>query len=405
MSQSDIRTRDAATFVGLESTFGVTPTVARMFPVAGMTIEHSTAEVENETETVNLYDYQDPVLGMQDASAKFDHYIAPYSAQYTSAQAPVTHSLGVLLKAGFGGHQANTGSLVSGSASTTGSVNLPSGHGLRFAQGQLAGIQTTAGIEVRQVISIVGDALSVFPALSAAPTTGSAVVNMDNFYPTETNAQSLHLQHAKAASSAHQWALSGCFVESMELSLTRNDLVKGTFNCKAAAFSTGSLGLSTAVVSNPSAAPLVLKDAKCLLQPVSTTTALHYPLKAHSVKLNFGLQHVEESGGIEGKTSVARSGQRMFAEVTLKFRADPDSRAYWRNRTKMLVAIDDPYGAGATQRHVTVWMPSAIIVGEPKVVDNGNLLDVEITLRCKINQIISSPSTDLARAPFILALG
>lgn len=404
MSQSTVRFKEAATLWGTESTFGTTPTMTRCFPSAEPSVEHTTAQVENDDESSLAFDYKDPVHGLQDATAKIEYHIRPYASQYSGSVAlPSTHPLAVGLKTGLGGWQVGSGSHASGST-TTGSVVLGLNHGSRFAVGQLAGFTTTSGLEVRQIVSMSGDTAYVFPALASAPATASLVANMDNFYPTEDNSLSLTLQHAKAASSAQQWTLNGCLVDSIEFNLARGELVKATFNLKGASFVTGSQSISTTSATDPLAAPIVCRGT-CLVQPITTVAATHYPLKVHSVKLNLGNVFLEETSGIEGKTGVGRNAQRMFGEATVRFRADTDYRAYWQNQTKMLLMIDSVVGTGSAKRHVTVYMPTAVIVGEPKTVNDGGFLYNEITLRAKLNQIIVSPSTELARAPFIIATG
>lgn len=395
----------ASSFIGLESTFGTTPTMTRMYPIAGtMTWELVQKEVENEDERVNKWDYLDPVRGTQDGTLKFDYAIRPNSAQLNTTTAPTTtHPLSQLCYAVFGGRQTNTGSNV-GAGATTGSVPVDASS--RFAIGQWALFPLASGLEPGRITNISASSLIVFPALSAAPVSGSACVNMDNFFPSETDTNSLTIQHAKADDTNLQWTFNGC-VGDIEIKSERNDIVKLSANLKVASWVTGSQSISTAVVADSMASPMVCKGATTILQAITNGTRTHYPIESFAVKCNFDNDFVPELGGVEGKTQAFRvGGTRMFCEATVKFTADiAQADANWYNQTKLQFTVMVPVGSGTSKRWIVIDMPTCVPVNKPKSEDTNGRWTHTVTLRGKINQIISSPSTDLARSPFILAFG
>lgn len=402
MAQSTINSRQAATYVGLETTFASTPgTVYRAFPKSTPDIGLEQAEVENDNESVYLFDYLDPVQGIKDGSVKAEFYLRPHASQLNSSTAPSNNYLQQVLKGTFGGHTVNTGSLV-GASATTGSIPVDTSS--RFSVGQWALFTTTAGLEPARITAISASTLTVFPALSSAPSSGSAAINMDNFYPTENNTNSLTVQHAKAEDSAFQVLMNGC-IGGAEIKLERGALATVSVDLKAATWSTGSLGYSTAVGTDTLASPMVVKDAVVLVQPTTTSTRTQYPLKSLSLKLDLGNSFLEELGGAEGKTGPVRTGNRSVADITLRFKADTVAEGYWSNQTKLSVMAMVPVGSSTSKRWIVLDVPTAVPVGRPKLVDDGGVLYLEMTLKAKLSTVNSSQSTDLARAPVVLAVG
>jgi hypothetical protein len=405
MSQVNNLKQLAASYLGIEQTFGtVASTLYRAYPVGGsVAIELSQTEAENENQSIYLHDYKSPVRGLMGGSVKMNFYLRPHATAFSGSNTRSDHYLQQIMKAGFGGHQANSGSFVGASATTT---SLPVNDTSRLAVGQYAIFSSSVGREVAMVIDITTGSISVTPALSAAPVSGSMVVNMDNFYPTETNTNSLTFQHAQAQDSTLQWQMTGCKVNALNLKLERDAIMTVEAELDVKSWSTGSLGLSTAVGTDVLESPMVMKGATILLQPTTTTTRTHYPLESVSVKTNLGNEYLEELGGVEGATGVMRTGQRMFSEVTAKFRVDTARDVQWADQTALQLHCFVPYTNSSGQlREVVVGMPTCIMVGKPKMMDEGGRLVMEVTLRGKLNTLCSSQTTELGRSPLTLAVG
>ena len=405
MAQLNILNKLAATYVGLESTFGTQAgTLYRAFPVADSTaVELTQTEAENEAESIYLYDYKNPVRGLKGGSCKMSFYLRPHATQFAQGNTRSDHYLQQVMKAGFGGHQTGSGSFAGAAATTT---SVPVNDTSRFAIGQYAIFSSSAGVEVAMVTNISAGALAVTPALSAAPASGSAVTNMDNFYPTEANTNSLTVQHAQAGDSTLQWQMLGCKVNALNFKFERDSIIQVDAELDVKSWSTGSLGLSTAVGTETLESPMVLKGATTLLQPLTTTTRTQYPLESLSIKTNLGNEYLAELGGVEGATGVMRTGQTQFVEATLKFRVDTARDVHWADQTQLQMHCFVPYTNSSGQlRSVSVGMPTCIIVGKPKVMDEGGRLVMEVTVRGKLNALCSSQATDLSRSPLLIALG
>ncbi len=405
MAAVKLPTRTNSNWIGAETTFGTPPSMTQFTPLDTPDIKLNQAEVDNTSESYLLFDNKDHIHGLKDGSAKIEQFVRPHASQLGASTAPSTHGLGILLSASFGGKQATSGSTVTG-APTTGSVPVVTGTGVRFAVGQWALFPCSGTLEPARITAINSDTLTVFPALSSAPTSASVAVNMENYYPTQTNTQTVAYQRAHTLDTTMQLHLSGCLVDTFELSSDRGSMLKATFGLQAASWATGSLGLSPAVFTETLASPQVVKDAIIHIQATTDSTTTHYPLISHTFKTTLGNDFVMETGGIEGKTGIMRaSAPRVFAEGTFKFLADIVQQDRWANGTHLQVIVKLPQGSGTTKRWVVIDMPTCIIYGKPQYSDDGGKLICEMTVRSQINTVITSPSTDLARSPFTLALG
>lgn len=405
MAQVNVKSKIASTFLGLESTFGSTAgSLYRAFPVAGtVELAHSQTEIENETESTRLYDRKNTVRGLKGGSVKFDMYPRATRVAYSGSNYPGDNYQQQILKAVFGGHQTNTGSLIGAAASTT---SVPVDNLSYFARGQWALFTTTAGLEPALVISSSATALTVTPALTSSPASASVVANMDNFYPTETNSYSLTFQHAKVDDSASQWTYKGCKVNGFDLKIERDKAIVASFELEAKDWVTGSQSIATTFVTESLGAPFAAVGVTCSFQATSTTTRTHYPLESVVFKVTPGLVYLEELGGVQGATGIMRTMDRTFAEATLKFRADSQADFNWNAQTDMQLHVMVPkVDSNSVVRWMVASIPTCQIVGTPKWSDADGRLICEVTVKSKLNSLVSGQSSDLSYAPFVLAHG
>jgi hypothetical protein len=135
MSQVNIRHSESASYAGIESTFGTTPSMTRIFPItSSFDPDTQQEELEVEEESIYLADYKPPIKGLKSGNPKFGCYVAPDSTILSAAASPSTPWLGLLLKALLGAELSAAGSTVASSGSAT-AVTVASDHGSRFAVG------------------------------------------------------------------------------------------------------------------------------------------------------------------------------------------------------------------------------------------------------------------------------
>jgi hypothetical protein len=401
------RPDDAATYFGIESAFDsdTPPSMLRGFPVGGSfepTINQ--AELEVNTESVYLYDYKPPVLGMQDGGCKFSCYVRPDTTQLgsESSSVPFFHPL----KALFGGMDGGAGTTTSAAASAT-SITATSAAGFGIGQWVLPTVSGTT--EPCRISNIVANALTFDLGASATPTAStSPLTGMYNFYPTPGNTLSLYVQHANANETTNEkYSFRGC-TGDLGLKFDRNQILVADFDLKAASWSCPSADtIATTVGTDTMGSCFVLKDATVILQSTATATRTTYPIVSFGAKLNMGMQHTPNLTGRNGVGGVVRVGQRLFAETTVRVYADQTDTAtivaYWTNRTALQFVAMVPSGSGSTKRWCVFDMPKCIVVGRPKPVKDGGRMCLDITLRSQMRS--TSGSTDQARTPFTLAIG
>jgi len=409
MAQINVRTRDAATYVGFETTFAAQPaTMVRAFPIEeSFQAELEQTELENLEESVDLYDNEATVRGMKGGKVKMDFYLRVPSAQLVSGQSSQTHYLNEVLRAGLGFRFVSQGSTVAGTGGPT-TFNVAAGQGSRFSRGTWIGVEVDGEIEPAKVIERSTDTLTVYPDLSNSLVNGARVANSYTYLPSVNAATSLHIQHAKngLTSEGLQWGMSGSAV-SLTFDIKRNEIAKLGVEAEVADWRGPQiLGIATGSASDPMTSPFAVRDAVTIFQPITTTSRNSYCLISAEIKLNGGLEHVECLGATEGKTAVFRKGQRLFGEASLKFRFDPDvDSIYWETQELMSCIIMIPKGSGNTKRWIVLEIPTCRVVGKPTVSEESGMFYLSVQLQATRDEtVVNAASTNLESAPFRVAL-
>jgi len=415
MTQQSLRTKQAATYVGSETTFAQLPaTMYRCFPVEGsVAIDMEQKQLDNMDQRTNLYEYLAPVFGLKDGKIKMELYCKAPTTQLVAGQAPTTSYMDEIFDAAWGYRFANSGSNRLNASSTT-VISITGGTADNFELGSWIGVEVATVIEATKVVAIdlVSDSLTVFPALSAAPSSGARIINGYNYAPKQNHTGSLHIQHAICGDSnpTTQMVSWGSAI-NLTVSAKRNELAKVEVEGMIGSFlGPQALGFVTSSASDPFSAPFAVRDALVYFQAAgSASPAVEYSLHEFTIKTNGVMQHIEGLGGIEGKSASFRKGQRMFAEATLKFRYDNtvDSQAY-ANISLAQAMIIIPKGSGITKRFTIFDMPNAYIFGKPKLVEEAGLLYMTLTLHSSADtnipfNALGPALTELSTAPFRVA--
>lgn len=402
-------------YVSEESAFGSTGTERRCYPVAdSVEYDLTQAELDRKNLRARPFDALDPVKGFKDGSVKLGYYLQPPPTVLTTGatvDGDASCPLAVLARCIFGAQSVFAGTTVLASSGTASAFSTASSHGSRFPVGQLCLVtDPTDGLVPARILTRSSDACTFYPNASGSLADDSAVVNLWTFYPSRTNTKSLSVAVCAAQDSAHQMRLNGC-TGTAEIKVERDGLAQVLFDLKAATW-TGpeALSLSIADATDPMAAPLSCRNAVLYLQAQATTTRANFKVDSFTAKLNFGNKHLATlTGGTEGKRSTFRADglTDTFAEIELTFAHSmtPDS-TWWASRTELTcmlwLYVDDSNGA---RRSIVIDVPRAIVVGKPKHAKGSDgLVKTTVTLRAKLDDS-TTPGTELAEAPFRLAIG
>lgn len=407
MAQVNNRKKDAATYAGVEGTYGTAATTARLSVISD-SFEHDLTQdpIPVDCESTELFDHQSPLFGLKRATAKFGLYVRPAEAAPLSTGTVTYSAQMAILKALFGGGSpadgASVGTTATGSPGTATSVNFTSAS--NFAAGQLCLIETANGLEPARIGSFSTNTATLSLGLSASPSAGGVIANLVNLYPTPgvDSCSSITIEHAKSQYDQNQVRLLGC-IGDVEWTFAQNDTLKCMVSVRAANWSRGALSLSTSAGQDTGGTPIAITDgAKLILQDATTATPTHVPFEEVSVKVMLGLAHVPDLGGsVQGTAGIARVGERTFAEWTITLRADEAMMTRWSAQTLTQVALMVPRGTGTSKQWAVFYSPRCVIEGKPKrsYSSDGRERYV-ITLR---SQIDTSLGSALLKAPFIFA--
>jgi hypothetical protein len=164
MAQSFFRHSEAATYVGLEGTYGTTPSMTRCTPIVdSVEISPEVTQLENESQVVDLYDVQDPVSGLKTAAAKLGYYLKGPALRLDSGGSPDTPPLGIFLKALLGGEASGIGGEI-GDGSTTSITTQEDGVDSLVA-GQIVWVPAGGSLHpcVVETVTTGADTITVWP--------------------------------------------------------------------------------------------------------------------------------------------------------------------------------------------------------------------------------------------------
>lgn len=246
---------------------------------------------------------REDVLGVKSSSLDFQFYLCSHGLDLDGDVAPVDNTSwwqARLLGAMYGG--INTESqpgvqttVQSGTTSTV--VNVTAGHGARFGKGVAIGCIVAGAYEVREVLSVSTDAVSVKVAFSGTPTTGQPVRRSVTIY--RSNTPSAFLSFCEEGSPVlNRWHYRGmqgglgAFSVAWGQMLTASASLRGPIreNLGSGGVSTGTPLYNTKVVANA---------VECLLATVGSTTrtAINFNQLTITPDMPWIMQH--GSGGLQ----------------------------------------------------------------------------------------------------------
>ena len=431
MSQRNILQRERATFCGEETAFGQVPAtfsadasfatgMTRCFPLGDNLIVGDLAEemLPVMDEKVRRMDASHPVHGLKIASKvgglKCLLKATPSTGQLTDAAvfgANTSLTPRLLLRHAFGSEHAAVGSTISGALSSTTSVDVVDGS--VFKKGSFIAVQTGAAlIEWAKVTNVATNTLTVYPALSAAPTTNGWIVrNLYNYAPAETNTKSLCIQQKFVGGSGEETShtYNGCYgdlsfdlpepgkLPSMTLGMTATSYTLGdtlttdvgTDEMGAAAHWAPSIYLATTISR---IAPLV--NEGCTIEMKDTVELVRDPSATQTV------------------SSIVRTGGNPAAvKLGVKLRFDSDYDASFTEDTAYECFIVQKIGTRLTASFWIFHVPVAKLVAPPKRVNVGSRLHMELSFNGYQDDIAlgAPPETgadlDFIRSPLTVAFG
>lgn len=389
MAQSNIITREQAIYVGEETTFGVTPAgsfpnaMTRCFVFQGLHGDGAMREMlDVEDVRTRRAEAIQPVQGLELASKfalKMYLKATPSASQLVDGQtgAPLTPRL--LLRQAFGYEHADEGSTVAAGTSGT-QFDVQAGEGIRFAKGTYIAVPISGQMEWAKVTNIATDTITVSPAFSGTPATGAVVRNLYSYAIAESQTNSMTAQVAYVGDAAAQYTFNGAYGD-VSFSWEIGKLPSIALDLTASMFTTGGLGLSTAVASDEMGATASFQPFVYLAAASTLTRGTTLVCEKFSVEMKNAWEMVRDPSATSTVSAVVNTAGRpraATAKVTLRF--DSAYPTAYDAETRYNFCIAWRIGTGANASFWIFQMDNCRLVAEPKLTNVGNRLYMDIEL-------------------------
>ena len=427
MAQSNIITRERATYLGEESAFGVTPAgsfpnaMTRAFPLGDGLILEGLAEemLPVGDERVRRLDAIHPVHGLRIASKvgalKMLLKSTKAAAQLVAAATPNTYALTprLVLSHALGSEWANEGDVITGASSTVGTLYVTDA--TRFLKGTFIAVEVSGQMEWAKILNTdTGfDTLTIAPDLSGAPAAGAIVRNLYNYAPAETLFASLTVQQAFVGDATAQVTANGCYgdvsfdlpefgkLPSMSLALTATNF-------------TGPAATTPTTISVASATDEMgpaFAWAPSVYLATSVNRAQRLVCEGATIEFANDWQMVRDPGATQTVSAVVNTGGRPVAvKAMIKLRFDSGYKVAFDADTAYQMIIVQRIGTG-TSASFWIWeLPVARLVAQPKLADMGSRLHMELSLEGIQDTTVTlaaetGTELDYIKAPFRVAFG
>lgn len=364
MSQSNILTRERATYLGLESSFGTTPAgsyptaMTRCFPTGeGLVVDGLSEEMlQVMDERVRRLDAIQPVHGLR-IGTKVKPLKFNLKAVKTANQLTQSHTVGqfaetLALLHAFGAVSLNGGSTVATGTSTT-QFDVATGYGVQFVKGTFVLVENSSHeMEWTKVTLVATDTITVSPALSGTPATGAIVRNLYSFNPSESNTSSLTVQQAFVGDSAAQYTFNGAY-GGVTFDLPEfGKIPTMSLGLSATNFTTGDQSISTATASDAMGPSYAWTPSVYFATSVSRASTL--VCEGATIEFTNEWSMVRDPSATQTVSAVvATSGRPVAVKASLKLRFDAAYPPTFTTDTDYHLVIVQKIGTGI---HASFWL-------------------------------------------------
>lgn len=408
---SVLHAQTSRTNFGAESTFGTVATNMKHLAI----LEGDPA-AELATQTVPVPEQQrrqrqfvpNAQLTRKGSTLKLRVALKKLASILNAAASPVafdhadalSHQL--VMRAALGGELAPAaGSTVASSSGTpVNQITVASGHGSRFAPGQIIII---TGEGPRRVTAVSTDTLTIAPPLSGSPATNTVVRNCYNYHVVEKDSQTFSVEHAPVESGtpiAEMRAL-GCY-GSAAFKLDVNALAEVELSLTAANWQgPGDLSIGDAPAADDMGDVLAWNPTIWLASSLATLPSASDEVATASVSLPRKWQEVPGSvvNGIGSVHDVSGRGEPIDIDVEGLFDADWESR--FTGGTELSLVMYTTVGSGSSARYFGLWFPTTRVVESPKRKTNDALLYSTCKLRAFMAKDIGGATPALSTAQIV----
>lgn len=387
MAQSTIITREQAIYIGEESAYGVTPsgsfpnTMTRCFVFQDIHADGVMREMlDVEDVRVRRADAIQPVQGLE-LGSKFalKMYLkqTPAASQLVAGQTGAALTPRLVLRQGFGSEHADEGSTVATGTSGT-QFDVQPGDGVNFAKGTYIAVAVSGQMEWALVTNVATDTLTVSPALSGTPATSAVVRNLYSYAIAESQTNSMTAQVAYVGDANAQYTLNGAYGD-ISFAWEIGKLPTMMLDLTASSFTTGGLGLSTAVATDEMGTTAKFQPFVYLAAASTVTRGTSLVCDAFSVEMKNSWQQARDPSTESTVAAVVNTAGRPRAcTAKVKLRFDSSYPTAYDAETRYNFCIAWRMGTGANASFWIFQMDNCYLVAEPKLVSVGDRLYMDL---------------------------
>lgn len=378
-------------------------------------LELTTQSIDPGQVVQYLDEYRNETLGPRSAKLTFTLNLAPTGTAAVTGTSAVTGALGMLLKASMG-----TETKAAGSTSSTGStatvVNVQSGHGSRWVAGGVMGWVNASGLlEVRQVLSVSADAITLKYGFSGSPVSTDPLYNAAVYTLAQNPTESLQFL-VSGVTSTDRWLLTGGQLTAISLTLDP----KGTaipsiqFTYEFANYlesdETGSTVTGTLPVATYSNYTPIVGHAGELRMVPNGTTTLSTTHRVHASAISYAPKFAFErvtspSGAITATSSPVLQWRRKRVAPAIEGSfTEPFQSLKWTQGRDARTAYACWYQLGRTAGQ-TVWLgaPTVQVVNPQRSPDAAGFSAIPVQWKGRLDAVTAA-TTDVGLSAFTIAL-
>lgn len=317
---------------------------------------------------------------------------------------------GAVLRAALGGWNAGRGSTVQAS-STTSTVKVATGHGSRFWVGEAIAVEVSGELEICFVTAISTDDLTVYPTLTATPTTSGVVIASQQYYWSDTSRESASIEVAEASAVSGtedaQYEYLGAHATGFTLETKIEADVTFSVALESAGF-TGpeALSQSTADEADTQSDPFVYMDSQLWLAPSDTIDRTHTTHHTAAFKIDTGMVAIKDGKGLakSNRAGVVRTGNPN-GTVEFEMPSDFAYLAEYDSKTSYMAVQVHKIGTGTSARFAVVSCPCLVLDERPDHGEESNRVTTPLKFGMLENDdAVWTGSDDKSRSPFSIYL-
>lgn len=397
-----------------ETTFGSNSggTLHRIHPLEGFSKKLAETQINVKELQSRLTQHSKNLRGPRRGTVNIPLMMRAAATQLDAgASAPSDPSPnGAVMRAALGGWNANRGSTVQASSTTT-LLKVATGHGTRFPVGSFGAVEVAGELEVFAVSGVTGDDVSIYPALSASPTTGGKIVGGHHFYWANVSRESASIEVANASEVSgmedDQYEFLGAQATSFALETKLESEVTFTVGFESAG-GNGPSALSQSLTdeADTQSDGFVYMDAVLWLAQQTTADRSHVTHHSFALKANTGMVPIKDGGGVakSNRAGTVRTG-KLEASIEIEVPLDVTFQAEYTSKTDYEIVLIFKIGTGTSARFCVVSAPCAYLEELPDEGNESNRVTTPLKFSLRENNGGSWPaSDDKSRSPFSIYL-